>query len=83
VAAWSSREEDFPCDPTPEGQPSTVIEFLALLVALGGTSYAVIRVPANSVGTRQLKKGAVTPPKLSASTVARLKGATGPKRAQG
>ena len=40
--------------------PATVLAFLALLVALGGTSYAAITLPANSVGTKQLKKNAVT-----------------------
>jgi hypothetical protein len=36
------------------------VAFVALLVALGGTSYAVIRLPAHSVGAKQLKAGAVT-----------------------
>lgn len=39
--------------------PSMVVAFLALVVALGGTSYAVTRLPANSVGSKQLKAGAV------------------------
>jgi hypothetical protein len=43
---------------------SNVIAYLALFVALGGTSYAAINLPANSVGTRQLKNGSVTPRKL-------------------
>jgi hypothetical protein len=40
--------------------PSMAVAFLALVVALGGTSYAVTRLPANSVGSKQLKAGAVT-----------------------
>jgi hypothetical protein len=40
--------------------PAMVVACLALIVALGGTSYAAIRLPANSVGTKQLKRGAVT-----------------------
>jgi hypothetical protein len=40
--------------------PAMVVACLALMVALGGTSYAAIKLPANSVGTKQLKKGAVT-----------------------
>ncbi len=36
-----------------------LIAYLALFVALGGTSYAAIRLPANSVGPRQIKKNAV------------------------
>jgi hypothetical protein len=34
--------------------PATVIASLALFVALGGTGYAVTRLPANSVTTRQV-----------------------------
>ena len=40
-------------------RPATVIACLALTVALGGTSYAAIVLPANSVGTAQLKNNAV------------------------
>ncbi|MBV9337234.1 MAG: hypothetical protein JO243_15235, partial [Solirubrobacterales bacterium] len=43
---------------------SNAIAYLALFVALGGTSYAAINLPANSVGTRQLKNGSVTLRKL-------------------
>ena len=39
--------------------PSMAVAFVALVVAFGGTSYAVTRLPANSVGSKQLKKGAV------------------------
>jgi len=46
-----------------------VVACLALIVALGGTSYAAIRLPANSVGTRQLKKGAVTGVKVKSNTL--------------
>jgi hypothetical protein len=38
---------------------------LAVIVALGGTSYAVTAVPRNSVGTTQLKPHAVTKSKLA------------------
>ena len=40
-------------------RPATVIACLALLLALGGTSYAAVVLPANSVGTPQLKNDAV------------------------
>jgi hypothetical protein len=36
----------------------------ALLVALGGTTYAALKLPKNSVGAKQLKAGAVTSPKV-------------------
>jgi len=43
---------------------------IALLVALGGTSYAtVLNVPRNSVGTPQLKRNAVKPAKLAPNAV--------------
>ncbi len=46
--------------------PALVISLIALFVALGGTSYAAINsLPKNSVGTKQLKNGAVTAKKLS------------------
>ncbi len=32
---------------------------LALFIALGGVSYAAIRLPANSVGAKQIKTNAV------------------------
>ncbi len=40
---------------------------LALVLALGGGAYAATSLPAGSVGTRQLARGAVTPEKLSSS----------------
>lgn len=46
---------------------TTIAAYGALFVALGGTSYAAMTIPAHSVGTQQLKNGAVTRSKLSAS----------------
>ena len=40
------------------------VGLLALFVALGGTSYAATRPPANSVGPKQLKNNAVTSRKV-------------------
>jgi hypothetical protein len=40
--------------------PSLVVASLALAVSLGGTGYAAFKLPANSVGTAQLRQGAVT-----------------------
>ena len=42
---------------------SNAVAYLALFVALGGTSYA-FAVPRNSVGTRQIRNHAITPVKL-------------------
>src|SRR5205085_2377270 len=46
-----------------------LVPLVALFVALGGTSYAAIHVPANSIGTKQLKRNAVTQPKIRANAV--------------
>jgi hypothetical protein len=35
------------------------VAYVALFAALGGTSYAAIKLPSNSVGTKQIKPGAV------------------------
>jgi hypothetical protein len=40
------------------------IALLALIVALGGTSYAAIKLPKNSVGAPQIKRSAVTGDKV-------------------
>jgi hypothetical protein len=53
----------------------------AAFIALGGTAYAATSLPANSVGAKQLKNGAVTSTKLSAGVKQQLKkaGAKGSK----
>jgi hypothetical protein len=40
--------------------PSLVVSILALTLALGSTSYAVVKLPPRSVGSKQLKPNAVT-----------------------
>jgi hypothetical protein len=49
------------------------IALLALFIALGGTTYAATALPANSVGTKQLKKNAVIAPKIKKSAVTNAK----------
>jgi hypothetical protein len=44
--------------------PSLVVSIIALVVALGGASYAAIQIPKNSVGTKQLKNRAVNTNKV-------------------
>lgn len=63
--------------------PSMIIALIALFISLGGTSYAAVVPPKNSVGTAQLKKQAVTTAKISKATLAALKGNTGPAGPQG
>ena len=44
--------------------PSLIVSIIALVVALGGASYAAIKIPKNSVGTKQIKNRAVTSSKV-------------------
>ena len=44
--------------------PAIIVAIIALVLSLGGTSYAAIILPANSVGTKQIKKNAVTGAKV-------------------
>ncbi len=56
---------------------------IALFVAFGGTSYAAFSLPAGSVGTKQLKNGAVTKAKLARGAVTVVRGAAGATGPQG
>jgi hypothetical protein len=49
--------------------PSLVISIIALSVALGGASYAALKIPRNSVGVGQLKKNSVSAPKMRTGSV--------------
>jgi hypothetical protein len=49
--------------------PAMVVACLALSVALGGTGYAAIKLPKNSVGAKQLKVDAVTSPKVKSNAI--------------
>jgi hypothetical protein len=46
-----------------------VVAMLALIIALGGTSYAAVKLPKGSVGSRELKKNAVTTASIKNSAV--------------
>ncbi len=64
--------------PIPRPSAAMVVACLALLVALGGTSYAtVLNVPTNSVGTPELKRRAVTAEKIAQNAVRSLHVANG------
>jgi hypothetical protein len=65
---------------------NVMVTVLALLVLGGGTAYAAAHLGKESVGSRQLKKGAVTPAKLSKASLSTLtgpKGSIGPSGPQG
>jgi hypothetical protein len=49
--------------------PALWIALVALFVALGGTGYAALNIASNSIGTKQLKRGAVKNPDLAANSV--------------
>jgi hypothetical protein len=61
---------------------ANVMATIAVFVALGGVGYAATKLPANSVGSAQIKKAAVTPEKLSAGAKSSLS-AVGPAGPQG
>jgi hypothetical protein len=52
--------------------PALVVACLALLISLGGTGYAALKLPRNSVGTAQLKKNAVTSVKVRNHSLRRV-----------
>jgi hypothetical protein len=58
---------------------ANVTATIALFIALGGGAYAATKLPRNSVGSAQIKTGAITPPKLAKSTIVRFKGQKGDK----
>jgi hypothetical protein len=68
---------------------ANVMASVAVFLALGGGAYAAIKLPRNSVGTKQLKAHAVTLTKVSGSLQRTLRqasgvaGATGPAGAAG
>ena len=60
---------------------SNVVASLALFIALGGTSYAITKLPRNSVASPQVKDGSLQPRDLAAS--ARGAGPRGPRGPEG
>src|SRR5580765_1683216 len=63
--------------------PALVISIIALFVALGGTGYAALRLPANSVGSAQVINGSLQTADLAARTKTALHGKAGPVGAVG
>jgi hypothetical protein len=53
--------------------PAMIVACVALVVALGGVSYAATVLPKNSVGTAQVKKKAITASKLRKNAVSGAK----------
>lgn len=53
------------------------VGYAALFIALGGTGWAAVNLPANSVGSRQIRRGAVATGQLKNHSVTPIKLATG------
>ena len=53
--------------------PALVIAVIALVVAVGGTSYAALTLPKGSVGAKQLKKNSVGKKQLKKNSVTSVK----------
>jgi hypothetical protein len=69
---------------------ANVIATVALFVALGGSSYAAIKLPKNSVGAKQIKAGAVGASEVKEGSLgtsdfksSQLQALQGPRGAQG
>ena len=67
---------------------ANLVAYLAIFASLGGTSYAAIAIPKNSVGNKQLKKDAVDTTKVKNGSVMVLdfgagQAPTAPKGSQG
>ena len=48
---------------------SNLVGWIALFVALGGTGYAAISIPRNSVGAAQIRNRSITPEKLNPKSI--------------
>jgi hypothetical protein len=53
--------------------PSMVVSVIAMVVALGGTSYAVVQLPPRSVGPKQLKRNAVSTKHIKSNAITSAK----------
>jgi hypothetical protein len=79
--------------PRPRLTYANVTATLALFIALGGSSYAALQLPKASVGPKQLKKNAVSSPKVKPGSLllsdfrrsqrTKLRGPSGPEGAPG
>lgn len=56
---------------------ANAVSSIALFIALGGVSYAAVKIPKNSVGTSQLRNGAVTADKVKKGSLTKENFANG------
>src|SRR4051812_1296211 len=62
---------------------ANVMSTIAVFVALGGASYAVVALPDDSVGTKQVKDRSLGLSDLSRKAIRALRGKAGPRGAAG
>jgi hypothetical protein len=48
---------------------SNLVGWIALFVALGGTGYAAVGIPRNSVGASQIRNRSITPVKFNPASI--------------
>src|ERR1700760_2761419 len=48
---------------------SNLVGWIALFIALGGTGYAAISIPRNSVGAAQIRNRSITPAKFTPRSI--------------
>ena len=53
--------------------PAMIVAMLALFVAMGGTGYAVSKLPKGSVGSAQIRKNAVRSKHIKAGSITKAK----------
>ncbi len=63
--------------------PALIVASIALIVALGGVSYAAVAIPRNSIGSAQVMNGSLQKADLNKKTIASLHGAKGEQGPQG
>jgi hypothetical protein len=69
--------------PTHRPSAATTISVIALFVALGGTGYAAVTLPRNSVGSAQVIDSSLKKRDLADKTISALKGVSGTPGAAG
>lgn len=62
---------------------SNVMATIAVFIALGGTSYAVVKLPRNSVGSEQVRNKSLRAEDLAPGAVSGVRGPRGPEGSQG
>ena len=62
---------------------ANVMSTIAVFVALGGASYAIVSIPKNSIGAKQVKNHSLGLSELTPAAIRSLRGTAGPRGATG